>query len=127
MHRTIRKIIDQISNETATTFFSEGIRKWYEYTQKDTEKERGLERAREFADEDLTEVICGRTSFYQGEKYYLISGIFTNYLIDAYGLNRFKEFNKYSIYDTDMTQGFLYSYGKPLSEILAGYKKWLLP
>ena len=127
MYKTVRAFVDQVNNEAATTFFAEGIQKWYEYTQKDAEKKRGLEKAREFADEDLTEVICGKTSFYQGEKYYLISGIFTNYLIDIYGLNRFKELYKYSIYNIDVLQGFIKIYGKPLSEILANYRNWLLP
>ena len=110
-------------HEMAPTFLLEGIQKWYEYTMNVEEREKGFQRAREFADEDLTNVICGRADFFQGDKYYLISGIFTDYLIDAYGLDKFKKLYRYET--RDILSGFETSYGKSLSKILEEYKEWL--
>ena len=123
-HEANHFLFNQV-NKMAPTFFIEGIQKWYEYTVNAEYKESGFQKAREFADEDLTDVIFGRVGFFQGDKYYLISGIFTDYLIDAYGLDKFKELYKYETFD--LLQGFENTYNKPLSEILIDYKKWLLP
>ena len=108
----------------APTFILEGIQKWYEYAVSAEKKEKGFQRAREFADEDLTNVILGRANFFQGDKYYLISGIFTDYLMDTYGLNKFKELYKYET--RDLLSGFEKTYNKSLSDILGEYKSWLL-
>ena len=108
----------------APTFLLEGIQKWYEFTMSAEAKEKGFQKAREFVDEDLTNIICGRGEFFQGDKYYLISGIFTDYLIDTYGLNKFKVLYKYET--RDILSGFEKTYDKPLSKILEEYKKWLL-
>lgn len=123
-HEANHHLFNEQVNETAPTFLSEGIQKWYEYTVQAEMKKNGLHKAIEFIDEDLTDIICGATNFFQGDKYYLISGIFTDYLIDSYGLNKFKELYGY---DTrDILLGVEKTYNKPLSEILDGYKKWLL-
>ena len=124
-HEANHHLFRQAENKAFNTFLSEGVQKWYEYTVNDEYKARGFEKAREFADEDLTDVICNRINFFQGDKYYLISGIFIDYLIVTYGLNKFKELCKYETFN--ILQGFENTYSKPLSEILADYKNWLLP
>jgi hypothetical protein len=123
-HEANHHLFNRQVNKMAPTFLSEGIQKWYEFTMSAEQKEKGFQRAREFADEDLTDVICGRTYFFQGDKYYLISGIFTDYLIDTYGLDKFKELFKNET--RDILAGFEKTYGKPLSDILGDYKSWLL-
>ncbi len=123
-HEANHHLFNQQINSMPSTFLSEGVQKWYEYTTDTQAKEQGFQKAREFADEDLTDVICGKTYFFQGDKYYLISGIFTDYLIESHGLDKFKELYRY---DTqDILLGCEKTYNKMLSEILGEYKKWLL-
>jgi len=124
-HEANHHLFNQQIHKMAPTFLSEGIQKWYEYTVSTEKKEKGFQRAREFADEDLTNVICGNANFFQGDKYYLISGIFVDYLVETYGLNRFKELYRYET--RDILLGFENTYNKPFTEILANYKKWLAP
>lgn len=122
-HEANHHLFNQQVNKMAPTFLSEGIQKWYEYTVNTDMKESGFQKAIEFVDEDLTDIICGQMNFFQGDKYYLISGIFSEYLIDTYGLNKFKELYKYETFD--ILTGFEKTYGKSLSKILEEYKKWL--
>ena len=123
-HEANHHLFNQQVNKMAPTFLSEGIQKWYEYTVKAEAKGSGFQKAIEFVDEDLADIICGRGDFFQGDKYYLISGIFTDYLIDTYGLNKFKKLYKYETHE--LLTGFEKTYNKSLSEILGEYKKWLL-
>lgn len=122
-HEVNHHLFNQQVNKMAATFLSEGIQKWYEFTISAEAKERGFQKAREFADEDLTDVVCGMAYFFQGDKYYLISGIFTGYLIDTYGLDKFKALYKYETHE--ILSGFENTYDKPLSKILEEYKNWL--
>ena len=123
-HEVNHHLFNRQVHKMAPTFLSEGIQKWYEYTVSTEEKEKGFQRAREFADEDLTKVICGNANFFQGDKYYLISGIFIDYLLDIYGLNKFKKLFRNET--RDILSGFENTYDKPLPVILEEYKKWLL-
>ena len=123
-HEANHHLFGQQVHTMATTFLSEGIQKWYEYAISAEAKEKGIQKAQEFSDEDLTDIICGRSNFFQGDKYYLISGIFTDYLIDTYGLNKFKELYTYET--RNLLTGFEKTYGKPLSDMLGEYKSWLL-
>jgi len=123
-HESIHHLFNPQVNKMPVTFLSEGVPTWYNYTMHAEEKERGFQQAIELIDHDLTDVICGKENFYQGDKYYLISGIFMDYLINTYGLNKFKELYKYNT--RDILSGFEKTYGKSLSEILVEYKNWLL-
>jgi len=123
-HETNHHIFNQQVNEIPAIFLCEGVPMWYEYTKNEELKNIIFQRAIEFADYDLTDVICGKENFHQGDKFYFISAIFTDYLMDTYGLSKFKELYRY---DTrDLLSGFEKILGKPLSDILEEYKKWLL-
>ena len=122
-HEANHHLFNQQINKMAATFLNEGIQKWYEYSISEEDKAKGFEKAIEIADYDLSEVICGKENFFQGDKYYLVSGIFTDYLIETYGLNKFKELYKYEA--LEILSGFEKTYNKPLSLVLEDYKKWL--
>ena len=78
----------------------------------------------EHVDYDLTDVILGKEYLQQGDKFYAISAVFTDYLMDTYGLNKFKELFRHE--SNDLLSGFEKTCGKPLSGILEEYKKWLM-
>jgi len=122
-HESIHHIFNHQVNEVPATFLCEGVPMWYENTKNAEIKRISLQRAIEFVDYDLTDVICGKENFYQGDKYYLISGMFTEYLIDTYGLNKFLELYRHE--RRDLLYGFEKIYNKPLSEILQEYREWL--
>lgn len=122
-HEANHRLFAQV-NEKAPVFFAEGIQQWYEFSTDDELKEKGFLKAKEHFNEDLTNVILGTSSFFQGNKYYLISGVFVDYLISEYGLNKFKEIYQYKTDDVD--SGFERVYGKSLLLVLTDYRKWLL-
>ena len=122
-HEANHQLFAQV-NDRAPIFFAEGIQKWHEFSIDYKIKEKGFIKAKEFFNEDLTGVIKGTSSFFQGDKYYLISGIFVDFLITEYGLNKFKEIYLYQTDDVD--SGFKCVYGKSLSLVLQDYQKWLL-
>lgn len=122
-HEANHNLFNQPLNKRPATFLSEGIQKWYEYSNDDKLKEAGRLKATEFIEEDLTDMICGRGMFFQGDKYYLISGIFVDYLMEKYGLDKFKEVFRYGT--DDILNGFEKTYGKSLAQILDDYKEWL--
>jgi len=121
-HETNHLLFNQINN-SAPTFLGEGIQTWYENYESPQKRESGIETALEFINEDITDVILTGRGFHQGKKYYRISGIFTDYLIETYGLNKFKELYGHNY--TNAENAYIETYGKPLHEILAGYKSWL--
>ncbi len=122
-HEANHRLFDQV-NKKAPIFLAEGIQKWYEFSNDDELKKKGFLKAKEFINEDLTGVILGTSQFFQEDKYYLISGIFADYLLSKYGLNKFKAVYKYQ--QSEMDLGFEKTYEKPLSVILQDYKTWLL-
>jgi hypothetical protein len=123
-HESNHYIFNRQVNKAPATFLSEGIVVWYEYRKNAEMRKFIFPVAIEHADYDITNVVSGKENFFQGDKFYAISAIFTDYLMDIYGLDKFKELFKYD--RDDLLSGFEKIYGKPLSEILEEYKKWLL-
>ena len=113
----------QINKERFATFFCEGVAVWYDYKKNADMENFFFSIAVEHVDYDLTDVILGKENFFQGDKFYAISTVFTDYLMDTYGLNKFKELYRYDRHD--LLSGFEKTYSKPLSEILEEYKKWV--
>jgi hypothetical protein len=123
-HEVNHYIFNQQVNAAPATFLAEGVVIWYEYRKNAEMGKIILQRAIEHADYDLTDVILGKENFFQGDKFYFISAIFTDYLMDIYGLDKFKELYRYD--RRDLLSGFEKTYGKPLSDMLDEYKKWLM-
>jgi len=123
-HEASHYIFNQQINDAPATFLSEGVVVWYEYKKNAEMGKIIFQGAVEHADYDLTDVILGKENFFQGDKFYFISAIFTDYLMDTYGLDKFKELYRYD--RRDLLSAFEKTYSKPLSEILDEYKKWLM-
>ena len=120
-HEVNHYIFNQQINAAPATFLSEGVVVWYEY-RKNAEMGRFIfQGAVEHIDYDLTDAVLGKENFFQGDKFYFISALFTDYLMDTFGLDKFKELFNYD--RRDLLSGFEKTYGKPLSEILEEYKK----
>lgn len=120
-HETSHLIFNTEYNENAPTFLSEGIRQFYDYTNDSIQLSQGIKTAIQFQDEDLKKVIFGIEPFFQGNKYYQISGVFVKYLIDKWGLEKFKQF-----YKTEKIElGFEQAYNVKLDLALLNYKDWL--
>ena len=120
-HESSHLIFDSEYNEFAPTFFVEGIRQYYDYITNPTQLSDGFRTAIEFLNEDIKPVILGQEDFFQGNKYYQISGIFVKYLVDNWGLDKFKQF-----YKTDNIEiGFEQTYNSKLDTVLFNYKEWL--
>ena len=123
-HEANHYIFNQQINNAPATFFSEGVVVWYEYKKNAEMGKIIFQEAVKHADYVLTDVVLGKEYFFQGNKFYFISAIFTDYLMDTYGLNKFKELYRYD--RNDLLSAFEKTYSKPLSEILDEYKKWLM-
>ncbi len=120
-HETSHLIFDSQSNVHFSTFFSEGIRQYYDYITNPTHLSDGITTAHEFIDEDIKPVILGYDDFFQGNKYYQISGVFVKYLVDTWGLDKIKQF-----YRTDnIENGLEQIYSIKLDTFLVNYKEWL--
>ena len=123
-HEAGHWLINNQINKTTANFISEGIQMWYMLSTNDEFKQQGLLMARQFSTEDLTDVITGKENFFQGDKYYLISGIFVSYLIEKYGVEKFKEL--YSFNHDEMLIGFEKTYSTSLPAIVQDYNKWVV-
>lgn len=123
-HESGHWLINSQINKTTGNFISEGVQMWYMFTTSDEFKQMGIAMANQFASEDLTDIISGKGNFFQGDKYYLISGIFVDYLIEKYGIDKFKELYKFN-YD-EMFIGFEKVYGEALPKIVEDYRGWLV-
>jgi hypothetical protein len=123
-HEINHYIFNQQVNKEPATFLSEGVVVWYEYKKNAEMKKFIFPVAVKHVDYDLTDVILGKENFFQGDKFYFISAIFTDYLMDTYGLDKFKELFRYD--RRNLLSGFEKTFGKSLSKILEECKKWLL-
>lgn len=120
-HETAHILFNSEYNNFMLTFFSEGIVKYYEMIKYPEQLAYGIATAIKYSDEDLIPVILGLENFFQGSKYYNISGVFVKYLIDRWGLEKFKQF-----YRADNIEiGFKDTFNVDLSYSLEGYREWL--
>lgn len=122
-HESGHNLINSQINKWTGNFISEGIQMWYLFNSNDEFMQQGILMAKQFASEDLSGVICGEDNFFQGDKYYLISGIFVGYLIEKYGIDKFKEL--YTFNYNEMPAGFEKTYSKSLLAIIEDYQAWL--
>ena len=123
-HETSHIIFNSQLNMFAPTFFSEGIRQYYDYVTNSEMLQDGIKKAQQFIEEDISTVILGNQNFFQGDKYYKISGVFVKYLIDTNGLDTFKQF--YSNFkENDIEENLRDSYSIDLISCLDKYRMWL--
>ncbi|NOU45587.1 MAG: hypothetical protein HOO86_00840 [Bacteroidales bacterium] len=120
-HETSHLLFNIEYNENTPTFFSEGIRQYYDFVTDSSQLSAGYNTSIEFIDEDIKPVIFGYEPFFQGNKYYYISGFFVKYLIDNWGIDKFKQFYKAE----NIALGFEQTYEIELDSALINYNGWL--
>lgn len=122
VHEAGHYVINNQLNKTPVTFISEGIQMWYLFTTNEGFIQEAIEMAKKAVEEDIEGVISGPGSDFQPH-HYLVSGIFTAYLIKKYGIDKFKQVY---IYQTDnIIEGFEKIYSVSLSSIVDDYRIWL--
>ena len=123
-HESSHIIFNSIYNKFPPTFFSEGIRQYYDYAISPEFLRDGIKTAQQFIEEDISPVILGHQNFFQGDKYYKISGVFVKYLIDKEGLDTFKKFySKINARNIDVSLHETYSVY--LETCMNNYRVWL--
>jgi hypothetical protein len=121
-HETSHIIFNRAIYEYAPTFFNEGIQKYYEFATDSIQLKKGLKVAYDNLEENLIPVMNNEINFFEGNKYYMISGVFVTFMIESWGLNSFKAFYKYE----NIENGFKEIYKIDVSNILRKYKEWLI-
>lgn len=124
-HESAHIIFNSKFNNYAPTFFSEGIRQYYDYATDPDMLNDGLNTAREFIDEDISTVIIGVQDFFQGQKYYKISGVFVKYLLELSGLDTYKQFYSRISTPDSIEENLLNSYSVNLETCINNYRVWL--
>lgn len=99
----------------ASTLFSEGIVGYYYSTVDCLEWKRNRSIVSQNSDFLIQDFITGKNGFDFSELAYAASGYFAKFLIDTYGLEKFKMISKYE----DVHKGFEEVYDKSLDEIIA--------
>lgn len=125
IHEGNHMIFDQL-NKSASVFYAEGIQTWYEFSGNAPAKKDGIKMALQYKDENIIDVIQDKDPFFIPEdpdKYYYISGLFTEFLIENYGLDSFKRFYRQDIQKDP--ESYTRIYQKDLPELLEDYKRWL--
>lgn len=123
-HESSHIIFNSKYNKFPPTFFSEGIRQYYDYATNPDFLQDGIKTAQQFIEEDISPVILGHQNFFQGDKYYKISGVFVKYLIDKDGLDTFKKF--YSKINARNIDASLHkTYSVDLETCMNNYRVWL--
>ena len=124
-HESSHIIFNSQFNNYAPTFFSEGIRQYYEFATDPDILHDGISTAKQYIEEDVSPVMKGEQFFFQGNKYYYISGVFVTYLVDVGGLDTFKEFYSKINTPSSIKENLLEGYSMDLETCLDDYKAWL--
>ena len=116
-----------VGNSGGNSFLDEGIEQYYEFLADSSNCTKAMLVARRHKDFDITNlVLIGNPQDFWGGPSdngwpvaYSISGLFVKYLIDRWGLDKFKQF-----YVSDEKETALKTiYDSTLTEVIAGYKK----
>ena len=122
-HESSHIIFDSKYNKFAPTFFSEGIRQYYDYATNLDFLQDGIKTAKQSIDMDISPVILGHQDFFHGDNY-KISGVFVKYLLDIGGLDTFKEFYS-NIKISTIEENLQKTYLLDIETCMNNYKSWL--
>jgi hypothetical protein len=126
-HEIQHLIFNSLLNDNQPSFFSEGIVEYYFNLKNDERLRKRIEISKQEIKVPNKKLIIGKRNFFGAEKvngihlHYGVSGIFTKYMIDKWGLDKYKEF--YSYKNTD--EGLSKTYDLTLNQLINGYRKWI--
>lgn len=130
VHESVHYLWERsVPREDTNEFLSEGIQIWYQFSGHDGRFEKALEVQRKYAAHDLRDWILegSAASFWSGPSEndwpaaYDISGVFVRFLIDGWGMEKFKAFYAFD----GKEKGLSSIYGLSLDETLNRYSEWL--
>jgi len=124
-HESFHAIWDKLVG-IRNTFFAEGTQMYYEFIQDSSKITTALEVMKKYKDYDLKSLIIGNNFFnapHENNKIiaYPISGLFSMYLIEQYGLEKYKLLFKAEKGEN----GFTEVYELKLDTILADFYSWI--
>jgi hypothetical protein len=124
-HESFHAIWDKLVG-IRNTFFAEGIQMYYEFIRDSSKMSSALEVVKKYHDYDAKSLITGDNFFNAPNENnrsiaYPISGVFSTYLIERYGLEKYK-----SLFKAEKGEdGFPEVYELKLDTILAEFYSWI--
>lgn len=125
-HESFHAIWDKLVG-IRNTFFAEGIQMYFEFIQDSSKISAALEVMKKYKDYDLKPLITGNKNFFNPPNEnnkpiaYPISGLFSMYMIEQYGLEKYKLLFKAEKGEN----GFPEVYELKLDTILADFYSWI--
>jgi hypothetical protein len=126
-HESIHVLWKRSVGAPPNNFFNEGICKYYEFKVSPEAYKAAVEIAKQYVEEPIEQWADETINFFSTPSLngwpvaYPVSGLFVRYLIEEYGLEKFKEF--YMREDTG--EAFLELYNLSLRDALSAFKKVL--
>jgi len=124
-HEAFHAIWDKLVG-IRNTFFAEGAQMYYEFTQDSSKIAAALEVVKKYREYDMKSLITGNGFFNAPNENnrciaYPMSGLFSMYLVEEYGLEKYK-----SLFSAERGEnGFPEVFGSRLDTILAGFYSWV--
>jgi hypothetical protein len=123
-HESVHVLFNNAVAQPNNNFFNEGIRQYYEYITDAKSLAAGRKTVRKYLNEPIEKWANESINFFgtptenRWPVAYPASGLFVKYLIDNYGLDKFKQFYG----KLDIEAGFLDVYGEPLADVVKEWK-----
>jgi hypothetical protein len=125
-HESFHAIWDKLVG-IRNTFFTEGVQMYYEFIRDSSKISAALEVMKKYKDYDLKPLITTGNNFFNAPNEnnrsiaYPISGLFSMYLVEQYGLEKYKLLFKAEKGESGFTQ----VYELKLDTILANFHSWI--
>ncbi|MBS4012381.1 MAG: hypothetical protein KGZ97_01300 [Bacteroidetes bacterium] len=129
-HETFHYVWEKLVGESPNEFFNEGIQKYYEFLNDTAVSSYAKNIQQKYADYDLTNLVTvGNKEVFWNDAprennwtiAYELSGLFVKYLIDNWGLNKFKQF----FVSKNIEESFIKYYELTSKEIILNYNQWV--
>jgi hypothetical protein len=129
-HETFHYVWEKLVGERPNEFFNEGIQKYYEFLNDTAVLSYSKNIQQKYADYDLTNLVTvGNMEVFWNDTprennwtiAYELSGLFVKYLIDNWGLNKFKQF----FVSKNIEESFIKYYELTSKEIILNYNQWV--
>jgi len=123
-HETVHALFNNLVSEPSGNFFNEGIQQYYEQKIYPEVLARDKELSKKYMNEPIEKWANDSINFFSTPSEngrflaYPISGLFVKYLLENYGLSKFKEF----YIKTDTESGFEEVYGETLKDVVMKWK-----
>ncbi|MBN2613347.1 MAG: hypothetical protein JXB00_17470 [Bacteroidales bacterium] len=112
-HESLHFVFNYSVGENTGHFLAEGVVMYFQ-------KQSNYELAYSFPADTLKKLILEQIDFFSTKNSYPVSGVFVNFLIEKWGLEKFKTLYIYK----NISNGFKTIYNKTIDEIIIDFKEW---